>query len=102
MRHEFDKNKNIQDLRVAKALLLKGEDDLFNEVCLDYIKIPNAPGGVAYNRDIAPPDWLLDYWHPMEKSMYPKYFALREQRKKEYEEFHRKEYGEYVPEKPEH
>lgn len=25
------------------------------------------------------PEWLLDYWHPSEKAMYPDYFSKREQ-----------------------
>lgn len=38
-------------------------------------------GGVAYQRVVTPPDWVLDYWHPLEKAMYPTYFARREERK---------------------
>lgn len=30
MRQRFDVNKNVQDMRVAKELLAKGEDELFN------------------------------------------------------------------------
>lgn len=25
------------------------------------------------------PEWLLEYWHPSEKAMYPDYFSKREQ-----------------------
>lgn len=25
------------------------------------------------------PEWVLEYWHPSEKAMYPDYFAKREQ-----------------------
>ena len=70
------------------------EKRLFAERHYQYKKFPESPGGCAYQRDPIPPDWILDYWHPMEKAMYPKYFATREQRKKEYEEFYRKQYGE--------
>lgn len=41
-------------------------------------------GGVAYKRIVTPPDWVLDYWHPLEKAQYPEYFARRECRKLEY------------------
>lgn len=28
------------------------------------------------------PEWVLEYWHPSEKAMYPDYFSKREQWKK--------------------
>lgn len=28
------------------------------------------------------PEWVLEYWHPSEKAMYPDYFAKREKWKK--------------------
>lgn len=55
-------------------------------------------GGVAYEREEESPDWVMDYWHPTEKDMYPKYFALREKRKIEYEAFYKKQY----PDAPTH
>lgn len=55
-------------------------------------KFPYSPGGVAYQREVHLPDWVLDFWEPMEKAAYPKYFALREKRKKEYIEFFNKQY----------
>lgn len=55
--------------------------------------VPLSPGGVAYEREVHPPDWVLDYWHPWEKASYPEYFAKREQRKKEYVEWWEKTYG---------
>lgn len=64
--------------------------------CLNLIflsSVPYSPGGVAYNREMIPPDWVLDYWHPLEKAQYPEYFARREQRKKEYVEWWEKTYG---------
>lgn len=42
----------------------------------------NSPGGNAHGRTIDLPDWVLDYWHPLEKAQYPDYFARREKRKK--------------------
>lgn len=41
-------------------------------------------GGVAPERVVEAPDWVLDYWHPLEKAKYPIYFRKREQRKCEY------------------
>jgi len=48
---------------------------------------------VAYGRVVDSPDWVLDYWHPLEKAQYPEYFARREQRKKEYLKFYEQQYG---------
>lgn len=42
----------------------------------------NSPGGNAHGRKVELPDWVLDYWHPLEKAQYPDYFARREKRKK--------------------
>ena len=36
---------------------------------------------------------ILDAWHPLEKAQYPKYFALRDVRKREYIERYEKKYG---------
>lgn len=94
MRQRFDENKNIKDVRQAKALYLAGEEELFNNMhVMPLNKFPNCPGGIAYNREVDPPDWVLDYWHPLEKAQYPEYFARRELRKKEYIEMWEKQYG---------
>ena len=58
-----------------------------------FILDPDSPGGVAYDRDVFPPDCVLDFWHPLEKSEYPDYFARREQRKIEYIDYYNKVYG---------
>lgn len=55
--------------------------------------VATSPGGVAFGRDVIPPDWLLDYWHPMEKAQYPDYFERREKRKQQYVEWWQKQYG---------
>lgn len=41
-------------------------------------------GGVAAERVVPAPDWVLDYWHPLEKAQYPEYFCRRETRKMEF------------------
>lgn len=65
----------------------------------NYFAVPDSPGGVAYGREVIPPDWVLDYWHPLEKAQYPEYFARREERKKEFVKMWEKKYGksDYVP-----
>lgn len=84
MRDRFDKNAKLTDFRQIEDALEAGEKELFETAHPQPMKFAESPGGVAYERVVTPPDWILDYWHPLEKAMYPKYFALREQRKKEY------------------
>lgn len=55
--------------------------------------VAQSPGGTAYLREVVPPDWILDYWHPLEKAQYPEYFACREQRKQEYIKWYEERYG---------
>lgn len=66
-----------------------------NQLCL--ILVANSAGGCAFEREVIPPDWVLDYWHPLEKAQYPEYFARREQRKKEYVMWWEKQYGKPDP-----
>lgn len=80
-------------MRKAKELLMKAEQELFLKQHYQLKKFPDSPGGCAYERTFNCPDWVLDYWHPIEKAMYPKYFATREKRKIEYEEFFKRNYG---------
>lgn len=54
---------------------------------------PKSVTGNAYGRESHIPDWVLDYWHPLEKAQYPKYFATREKRKQEYIKMWEEEYG---------
>ncbi|KAK4884965.1 hypothetical protein RN001_001236 [Aquatica leii] len=93
MRKRFDDNKCISDIRISKKLLALGEEELFQKNHWAPRKFPEAPGGVAYLREVLPPDWVLDYWHPLEKAQYPEYFARRELRKKEFVEMWEKKYG---------
>lgn len=57
----------------------------------------NSPGGCAFEREVEPPDWVLDYWHPLEKAQYPEFFAKREQRKKEFVAWWEQQYGKPDP-----
>lgn len=56
--------------------------------------VPTSPyAGCAYSKEVLIPDWVLDFWHPLEKARFPKYFETREKRKKEYLEMWNKMYG---------
>jgi len=84
MRDRFDKNSKIVDYREVDKIIEAGETELFEKQHPQPRKFANSPGGVAFEREVLPPDWIVDYWHPLEKAAYPDYFARREQRKKEY------------------
>lgn len=89
-------------MRIARKLLADGEQELFNKQHPQPISFANSPGGIAYGREIELPDWVLDYWHPLEKAQYPDYFARREQRKKEWVEMWEKQYGKPKPDEHAH
>jgi NADH dehydrogenase (ubiquinone) 1 beta subcomplex subunit 9 len=93
MRERFDQNKDVKDMRIAKELITQGEQELFDNQHWHPRKFPDSPGGVAYQREVIPPDWVVDYWHPLEKAQYPEYFARREQRKREYIKLWEKKFG---------
>ncbi|XP_060527327.1 NADH dehydrogenase [ubiquinone] 1 beta subcomplex subunit 9 [Cylas formicarius] len=93
MRKRFDDNRNITDMRVAKELINQGESELSKNAHYQPKKFPLSPGGVAYEREVIPPDWVVDYWHPIEKAEYPEYFARREKRKKEYVKLWEQQFG---------
>lgn len=106
LRQEFDKNKNIKDIREAKALLQKAEEG-FNKEIHPYHKHtgpwhPYSKEGIAYERNLKSPDFIMDRYHPLEKAQYPYYFAKREEMKEEYIKLWRKKMmKETVHEKPE-
>ncbi|KAJ3657579.1 hypothetical protein Zmor_009368 [Zophobas morio] len=87
MRDRFDQHKDVKDMAVARHLLEEGEDELFHKQHWHVKQFVNSPGGSAYQREVVPPDWVLDYWHPLEKAQYPEYFERREKRKAEYIKF---------------
>ncbi|XP_037926837.1 NADH dehydrogenase [ubiquinone] 1 beta subcomplex subunit 9-like [Hermetia illucens] len=92
LRKRFDDSRCIKDLRKAQDLLKCGERELFEKRHYQPKKFQYSPGGAAFEREVIPPDWVLDFWHPLEKSQYPEYFDRREQRKKEYTEVWKKRY----------
>ncbi|XP_062548140.1 NADH dehydrogenase [ubiquinone] 1 beta subcomplex subunit 9 [Armigeres subalbatus] len=93
MRERFDKNKNEKDPAKISKLVADGERELFETQHFQPKKFPMSPGGVAFEREVIPPDWVLDYWHPLEKAQFPEYFARREKRKEEYVVWWEKQYG---------
>ncbi|CAG9124989.1 unnamed protein product [Plutella xylostella] len=88
LRNEFDMNQCITDPKEQRRLLWLGEHELFLKKnpfqCAKFAKSYGIAGGVAVEREVDPPDWVLDYWHPLEKARYPSYFACREHRKNDY------------------
>ncbi|CAH1169534.1 unnamed protein product [Phaedon cochleariae] len=99
MRQRFEEVVSVNDPRIAKDMLSKIEAELFENQHWHPRKFPESPGGVAYGREVIPPDWVVDHWHPLEKAQYPEYFARREERKKEYVKHWAQKYGtsSYVP-----
>ncbi|PSN47288.1 NADH dehydrogenase [ubiquinone] 1 beta subcomplex subunit 9 [Blattella germanica] len=93
LRQRFEENRDVKDMRKAKELLHIGEEELFKNQHYQPKKFPKSPGGTSYAREVIPPDWVLDYWHPVEKAQYPEYFARRELRKKQFVEMWEKKYG---------
>ncbi|ESO96898.1 hypothetical protein LOTGIDRAFT_187941 [Lottia gigantea] len=93
MRDRFDRHKELNDVSKAKKLLALGEEELFRKSHNKPLQYNNCPGGIAYERSPIPPDSIFDYWHPLEKALFPKYFAKREQMKQEYIERWEAKYG---------
>ncbi|XP_017047946.1 NADH dehydrogenase [ubiquinone] 1 beta subcomplex subunit 9 [Drosophila ficusphila] len=96
LRARFDENCN-KDLGEGIRLLACGKKELFETKHFQPRNFANSVGGCAFEREVIPPDWMLDYWHPLEKAQYPEYFAKREQRKKEYVTWWEKQYGKPDP-----
>ncbi|CAH0730261.1 unnamed protein product, partial [Brenthis ino] len=85
LRSRFDANKYVTDPKDKRRLFWVGEHELFmTQHPVPIAKFSKSIGGVAYGRFVEPPDWVLDYWHPLEKAQYPEYFKKREERKCEY------------------
>lgn len=102
MRDRFEKNRHLTDAREIQKVMEEGDRELFMKQHTQPRKFPNSVGGVAYEREVIPPDWVVDYWHPLEKAQYPEYFARREQRKKEWLEMWDKKYGKEDSEQQHH
>lgn len=88
LRAKFDQFKDVKDMRKAKALLQLGLEEFNREAHPDHIHGPplhaHSKEGIAYDRNKISPDYVMDYYHPLEKAQYPYYYAKREQMKDEY------------------
>lgn len=88
IRAMFDKNKNIKDMREAKLLLEQGEQFFRENGHYDQFYgqplHPFSKEGISYNRELHSPDYVMDWYHPLEKARFPYYFSKREAMKDEY------------------
>ncbi|XP_075985474.1 NADH dehydrogenase [ubiquinone] 1 beta subcomplex subunit 9-like [Anticarsia gemmatalis] len=94
LRAEFDKNKCVCDPKEQRRLLWLGQDEVFMKQnplpSAKFARSYGIAGGVAAERLVTTPDWILDYWHPLEKAHFPEYFERRECRKCEFiQQWHR-------------
>ncbi|XP_033104775.1 NADH dehydrogenase [ubiquinone] 1 beta subcomplex subunit 9-like [Anneissia japonica] len=80
LRARFDEHKNEKNLQKAQELLKAGEDEFWEKQHPQPYIFIDSPGGTRYERNIPPPDWVLNWWHPTERAMYPSYFAKRQKR----------------------
>ncbi|GJQ77818.1 hypothetical protein Trydic_g16075 [Trypoxylus dichotomus] len=93
MRAKFDRYKNVKDFAAMNELVRKGEEELFLYKHWHIRKHACTPFGSSYEREVPAPDWIIDYWHPLEKAEYPTYFAKREVLKKKYVEMWKDQYS---------
>lgn len=100
VRADFEKNRNVKDMGKAKQLIEAAEKQLAEEMNYKPFVYPDSPGGSAYERYVVIPDAVLDFWDPVEKAQYPKYFAQREARKQEYLQLWEKKHGKPKEGKP--
>merc|ERR1719323_2787149 len=84
MRARFDEHINEPDLRIAKRLVMAGEQELASTRHPAQLKYPDSPGGINFGREQYVSDDILDQWHPYERAQYPEYFERRALRKQEY------------------
>ncbi|RZF39826.1 hypothetical protein LSTR_LSTR000474 [Laodelphax striatellus] len=93
LRDRFERNRCEKDAVKATKYLLDGEKELFENAHHQPKVFAASAGEVLWNRYGVSPDSVLDYWHPLEKAQYPEYFARREQRKRQMEQWWEKTYG---------
>lgn len=98
MRARFDKYKNVPK-EIGSQLLSEAEEELRKKKHYAIKQFPYTIGGLTYDRAPHVPDWILDYWHPLEKAQFPDYFSKREKRKQEYITFWENKYGPRCPKK---
>lgn len=75
-------------MREAKAILEQSEAKFKDEQHAYHAHgqpfHPYSKNGIAYERNLLSPDYVMDWYHPLEKAQYPYYFAKREAMKEEY------------------
>ncbi|XP_070574681.1 NADH dehydrogenase [ubiquinone] 1 beta subcomplex subunit 9-like [Ptychodera flava] len=81
LRARFDEKKDEKDLVKAARYLQEGEEEFWKKQHPQPYIFIDSPGGTRFERDLPPPEWVLDYWHPSERAIYPEYFAKYEKRK---------------------
>lgn len=89
LRQKFEQNKDIKDMRQAKAIYQAAKEKYEKQDIHPYHAhgqtwFPFSKEGISYGRDLESPDSVMDVYHPLEKARYPWYFAKREQMKDEY------------------
>lgn len=88
LRAEFDKHMHIKDAREAKALVEKYEqvfqDNIHPYHAAGIERQPFSKEGISYMRNLESPDYVMDWWHPLNKAQFPYYFAKREAMKDDY------------------
>ncbi|XP_040210874.1 NADH dehydrogenase [ubiquinone] 1 beta subcomplex subunit 9 [Rana temporaria] len=102
LRARFEEHKDENDMVKATLLLKAGEEEFHRRRHpMPYI-FPDSPDGTCYERYdcYKLPEWVLDFWHPSEKAMYPDYFAKREEWKKLREESWDREVQQLMAETP--
>ncbi|CAH1401157.1 unnamed protein product [Nezara viridula] len=67
MRAKFDQNKSVAQEKAAQLVCL-AEQELHKKSHYEIKQFPHTIRGIAYMRDVHIPDWVLDYWHPLEKA----------------------------------
>ncbi|KAI9575868.1 hypothetical protein GQX74_005640 [Glossina fuscipes] len=109
LRKRFDDNRNVKDVAVAACLFEEGEKELFNTMHYPPLKSKlekkcfytelsiKQPGGGVFEREVELPDWVFDYWHPLEKAQYPEFFAKHEDRKNQFVAWWEKQHGKADP-----
>ncbi|KAK6622561.1 hypothetical protein RUM44_002373 [Polyplax serrata] len=93
LRAEFDEIYCEKDMRKSKQMLIEKQAQMKKRFCIPQVYFPDSPQGVAFERQHQLLDAEMDLWHPLEKAIYPEYFAKREMRKQQYIEMWDKIHG---------
>lgn len=93
LRKEFDKYKDLKDMRKIKELMDAQTEAVKPMYGEEPIKYPFSENGIAWQREFSVEDAVLDHWHPYQKAKYPEFFAKREEMKEEYLKLYEETYG---------